>query len=367
MSRLSQELVEISEVLQTFVSRATNPEVTSSLDALLNSASRLERAWSGSWIGYQANVYYKDFQAPPPDVHYNSIWGSGKEDGWIQFDYEDVVTEIMSKTKPASIELAHELASEGQLLFMDKRDEVLSILEVSKEQRDDTFLDELQKSTKLLNVLSTEDYIAGFRPNQVLTAALTDLARGIVTPPHITVAAEVAYIRSRIEINRKLAAIAQKGASHLERVILKSVSVQPSGARVFIGHGSSRVWKDLKDFIQDRLKLDWDEFNRVPVAGRTNTSRLSEMLNSASIAFLIMTAEDEQPNGNVRARMNVIHEAGLFQGKLGFTRAIVVLEDGCEEFSNIQGLGQIRFPKGDIKSSFEEIRMVLEREGLLSK
>jgi predicted nucleotide-binding protein len=39
--------------------------------------------------------------------------------------------------------------------------------------------------------------------------------------------------------------------------------------------------------------------------------------------------------------MNVIHEAGLFQGRLGFERAIILLEDGCEEFSNIQGYGQI--------------------------
>ncbi len=52
--------------------------------------------------------------------------------------------------------------------------------------------------------------------------------------------------------------------------------------------------------------------------------------------------------------------------QLGFNRAIVVLEEGCEAFSNIEGLGQIRFPKGNIKAAFEEIRQVLEREGLLS-
>jgi hypothetical protein len=51
----------------------------------------------------------------------------------------------------------------------------------------------------------------------------------------------------------------------------------------------------------------------------------------------------------------------------GFTRAIVVLEEGCQEFSNIHGLGQIRFPKGRIAAAFEEIRKVLEREGLLDE
>ena len=89
------------------------------------------------------------------------------------------------------------------------------------------------------------------------------------------------------------------------------------------------------------------------------------MLDSAAIAFLVMTAEDEQPDGNLRARMNVVHEAGLFQGRLGFYRAIILLEEGCEEFSNIKGLVQIRFPKGNIKAVFEEIRQVLERENII--
>jgi predicted nucleotide-binding protein len=125
------------------------------------------------------------------------------------------------------------------------------------------------------------------------------------------------------------------------------------------------LWKELKDFVKDRLQLPWDEFNRVPVAGITNIERLSQMLDEAAIAFLVMTAEDEQKDGKIQARMNVIHEAGLFQGRLGFSKAIIVLEEGCEEFTNIQGLGQIRFPKGKIKAAFEEVRQVLEREGLI--
>jgi len=148
----------------------------------------------------------------------------------------------------------------------------------------------------------------------------------------------------------------------------KSVTEQASRStskKVFIGHGGTSVWKELKDFIQDRLDLPWDEFNRVPVAGITNIERLSEMLDAAAIAFLVMTGEDEQTDGKLQARMNVVHEAGLFQGRLGFTRAIILIEDGCEEFSNIQGLGQIRFPKSNIKAAFEEIRQVLEREGLI--
>jgi predicted nucleotide-binding protein len=63
--------------------------------------------------------------------------------------------------------------------------------------------------------------------------------------------------------------------------------------------------------------------------------------------------------------MDVIHEVGLFQGKLGFRKAIILLQDECEEFSNITGLGQIRFSAGNLKAKSEEIRQVLEREGIV--
>jgi len=74
-----------------------------------------------------------------------------------------------------------------------------------------------------------------------------------------------------------------------------------------------------------------------------------------------MTAEDEHADQTLHARENVIHEIGLFQGRLTFQKAIVVLEEGCTEFSNIHGLNYIHFPKGKIMAKSEEIRAVLER------
>lgn len=164
-----------------------------------------------------------------------------------------------------------------------------------------------------------------------------------------------------------LAASVRRAFSHVERLENKLAKTDRIGTNVFIGHGRSKEWKDLKDFINDRMRLPWDEFNRVPVAGIPNTVRLSTMLDAAAIAFLVLTAEDERADGKVQARMNVIHEAGLFQGRLGFNRAIILLEEGCEEFSNIEGLGQIRFPKNNIRATFHDIELVLEREGLIER
>ena len=135
--------------------------------------------------------------------------------------------------------------------------------------------------------------------------------------------------------------------------------------RVFFGHGGSATWRELKDFVSDRLGLPWDEFNREAVAGVSTFDRLSDMLDSASFALLVLTGEDVTQNDELQARQNVVHEVGLFQGRLGPRRAIVLLEEDCQEFSNIVGLSQIRFPANRISATFEEVRHVLEREGLI--
>jgi predicted nucleotide-binding protein len=138
------------------------------------------------------------------------------------------------------------------------------------------------------------------------------------------------------------------------------------GSRVFIGHGRSLLWRELKDFIAERLRLPWEEFNREPVAGVSTVERLQDMLASSGFALLVMTAEDEHADQTRHARENVIHEVGLFQGKLGFRKAIVLVEEECAEFSNIIGLSQIRFPPGRISACFEDVRRVLEREGIIA-
>jgi hypothetical protein len=165
----------------------------------------------------------------------------------------------------------------------------------------------------------------------------------------------VSFLRQELELHGEEGTVAPAGPG---------IGGGHTRKNVVIGHGRSPVWRELKDFIENRIKLPVDEFNGVSPARKPITTRLNEMLDGAAVAFLIMTAEDAQVDGQVRARENVVHEVGLFQGRLGFSRAIVLLEEGCVEFSNIHGLGQIRFPKNNISAKFEEIRAFLEREGI---
>ena len=72
----------------------------------------------------------------------------------------------------------------------------------------------------------------------------------------------------------------------LHRIGVKAFGDDAAG-KIFIGHGRSPLWRELKDFLSERLGLPWDEFNREAVAGITTFERLSQMLDDASFAFLI--------------------------------------------------------------------------------
>lgn len=131
---------------------------------------------------------------------------------------------------------------------------------------------------------------------------------------------------------------------------------------VFIGHGRSSQWRDLKDHLHEKHQYKVEAYETGARAGHSIRDILEEMVTKSSFAVLVLTAEDEQADGGFRARQNVIHEVGLFQGRLGFPRAIMLLEAGVEEFSNVQGVQYIRFSRENIKETFGEVLATLRRE-----
>jgi predicted nucleotide-binding protein len=84
--------------------------------------------------------------------------------------------------------------------------------------------------------------------------------------------------------------------------------------KVFVGHGHSLVWLELKSFLQDELNLTIDEFNRVSTAGIATSDRLEQMLGDAAFAFLILTAEDEATDGKLHAVKMLFTKQDSFKG-----------------------------------------------------
>lgn len=371
----SDELFDLARKLESAYKAGELPEIIRLLDAIEAASNEVRRSFSGSWLGYHSRVYYDGLKPPPPGANFSQEWGLkemygdlGSRGKWKEFNFEHVKNYVLELAGKPDLEAARRAAENASATFYEAKSEIVSILQTEIDHKPDAFLEKLKGEIDRLEVMSSGDVAQHLLPKgEIVTRDMVAVGQKNQIPPHIVPLSEVASIGDSFNACKAATEISRKAASHLERRSRKMKAEDRVGTNVFIGHGRSSAWRELKDFVQERLKLPWDEFNRVPVAGITNIARLSEMLDGAAIALLVMTAEDEMAEGGVQARMNVVHEAGLFQGRLGFTRAIVLLEEGCAEFSNIQGLGQIRFPKNKIAACFEEVRQVVEREKLIEQ
>jgi predicted nucleotide-binding protein len=377
LSEVYMVSVEI-EQLRALVQRLSTPACQESQAAfasvrqLEHAAKKVARSWSGSSLGYHSVVYYRHFEQPPEGSEFNIEWGltsrfSGTGGEWVEYPYSDVIAhieKIAGYPQLTDAEWSRDRCTEE---LSACRREFSAIVAECLESGADPYIDNLRKNANKLRICSLEEAIRAqlpsARPN---TEDPRAKSADLVHSPHHEVLAKMQELRSPFRITKSLAELAISASWRLQRVSNQAADrSKRNGNRIFIGHGRSNEWRKLTEFIQNRLGLSWDEFNRVSTAGLATVNRLEEMLDDAAIAFLIMTAEDEMADGAMRARENVIHEAGLFQGRLGFRCSVVLIEEGCGEFSNIHGLGHITFPKGQLEVIFEKIRGVLEREGVI--
>jgi Predicted nucleotide-binding protein containing TIR-like domain len=370
---ITDDLFEVADEADEALARIRDGRLQKPLMAISKACEEAKRAWSGSNIGYHATVYFEGLRPKPPDAQFSGEWGMmdvwpthQPHPGWRIVDHQAVVDELLERAgKPNLAAIDEELAA-IQRKFSSLKERAISLLTAVNRERTDPFIDRKLRQIEPLEFASAETIALSVlvRANNVTRDSRAG-SQGLKVAPHQSLSAHALSATVLENGIGTLASCARETASHLKRLETRHHKASSVGTNVFIGHGRSPLWRELKDFIEDRLHLLVDEFNSVPVAGITTTARLSELLDAAAIAFLVMTAEDEQADGKIRARENVVHEVGLFQGRLSFSRAIVLLEEGCEEFSNIHGLGQIRFPKGNVSAKFEDVRAILEREGLI--
>ncbi len=147
--------------------------------------------------------------------------------------------------------------------------------------------------------------------------------------------------------------------SKLDESVIKT---EKDPIKIFIGHGQDNQWRDLKDHLHEQHGFKVENYEIGPRAGLSIKEVLESMLNKNSFALLVLTGEDMDNEGRLHARENVIHELGLFQGKIGFKRSIAMIEKGVNEFSNILGVNQVKFSKGNIKETFGDVLSIIKRE-----
>ena len=101
MTETHEELLDIADRMAQLAESGQQPEIQRPLKSLKQAAEEIGRAWSGSWLGHHANVYYSDLQSPPPGAHFSPEWGlenafgQGTSGDWLEFDVNQVKDAIL--------------------------------------------------------------------------------------------------------------------------------------------------------------------------------------------------------------------------------------------------------------------------------
>jgi predicted nucleotide-binding protein len=131
--------------------------------------------------------------------------------------------------------------------------------------------------------------------------------------------------------------------------------------RIFISHGRCHDWLKVQAYILKDIHIDTLELAQEANRGRTVLQKLNEEASKCSYAVIVMTGDDEAGEGErPRARENVMHEIGFFQGKYGLENVCLLYEEGTNIPSNIHGLVYIPYPKGYVDATFGALRRELE-------
>lgn len=133
--------------------------------------------------------------------------------------------------------------------------------------------------------------------------------------------------------------------------------------KIFISHGRSVEWYRVQVYIEKDLNIPSLELAQEPNLGRTVLQKLNEEAEKCSVAVIVMTGDDMADEGEIRARENVMHEIGFFQGKYGLRNVVLLHEAGVNIPSNIDGLVYIGFQKDTIDATFgplmRELKVIL--------
>jgi len=131
--------------------------------------------------------------------------------------------------------------------------------------------------------------------------------------------------------------------------------------RIFISHGLSKEWFKVQSYIEKDMHLLTLELAQEANLGRTILQKLNEESSKCCYAVIVMTGDDIFGQ-EIRARENVLHEVGFFQGKYGLKNVVLLHEEDVNIPSNIHGLVYIPFPKNYLEATFgalsRELKMI---------
>lgn len=113
--------------------------------------------------------------------------------------------------------------------------------------------------------------------------------------------------------------------------------------KIFIVHGHNEAIKEKVARVLEKLQLVPVILHEQPDGGKTLIEKFETNSDEVNFAVVLLTGDDNGKSNNsddykLRARQNVIFEMGYFMGRLSRSHVFMLLEDGVEKPSDLDGI-----------------------------
>jgi predicted nucleotide-binding protein len=137
----------------------------------------------------------------------------------------------------------------------------------------------------------------------------------------------------------------------------------PSTKNIFVIHGHDELnTRRLTQLLQNHFNLNPIAMLSKPGMSRPLIEKFEDEAQTCSFAFGLFTPDDEIVKVSKQykqARPNVIYEVGWFIGRLGKHRVTLLLQDGTDIHSDLDGVSRIHF-SDNVEDKFLDIQKELK-------
>lgn len=169
------------------------------LQALDVALTPINESWSNSWVGYESELYYKDFEKPPPNEMFDSLWGGSRSTNlWRPRSFGEV-SERVTSTRPGLglneiVELLNARATTADKLRSKLLAEVSPRVDQPGYEREAELLKRLEDQGW---GTTAEQLLQTWRPAQAASHDMVAIQQGIKSPPHLVYLGRVRSYQSR--------------------------------------------------------------------------------------------------------------------------------------------------------------------------
>ncbi len=127
----SEELLLTADKLDQIAQNGKFSQVEKPLNFLKKAAEEVHKAWSGSNLGYHANVYYRDFAPPPANVHFSPEWGlygslvQDTKGDWEEYSWDNIEATIYKMAGNPDLTEIKTLSSQADETFENEKLNIL--------------------------------------------------------------------------------------------------------------------------------------------------------------------------------------------------------------------------------------------------